>query len=98
MKMELVLCSHLAADGSRQFSASARLPLPGRDVQASAIHAEASAAIQQVVGRLFQHACNESIGLEGADTPLPARKTLERVPNAGWSNRWTAWHHYQPAL
>ena len=50
--MNLVLRRYRSDTGKDRFVASARLPLPGRDIHAAAVHADLHTAIVQLIGRL----------------------------------------------
>jgi ribosomal subunit interface protein len=55
LRMDLVLRRHGGASEEGRFSASARVALPGRDIHASAAHADLYTAIVKLVDRLARH-------------------------------------------
>jgi putative sigma-54 modulation protein len=55
LRMDLVLRRHGGASEEGRFSASARVALPGRDIHASAAHADLYSAIVKLVDRLARH-------------------------------------------
>jgi ribosome-associated translation inhibitor RaiA len=54
LRMDLILRRHGGAADEGRFSASARLALPGRDIHATAAHADLYTAIVKLVGRLVR--------------------------------------------
>jgi nucleotide-binding universal stress UspA family protein/ribosome-associated translation inhibitor RaiA len=56
LRMDLVIRRHGGAAEDGRFSASARLPLPGRDIHATAVHADLYTAMVKLVDRLVRRA------------------------------------------
>src|SRR5436190_22516176 len=61
LRMDLVVRRHGGTYGDVRFSASARLPLPDRDVHATAVHADLHTAIVKLVERLVRRSRRREI-------------------------------------
>lgn len=77
LSAEVVLRRHHGTSGGQQYSASARVALPGRDIHGKARHADIYTAIVKLSSRLARRSRKRKTRL--ARIPVAAR-TVEEVP------------------
>lgn len=78
LRMDLVIRRHGSDAEDGRFSASARLPLPGRDIHATAVHADLPTAIVKLIERLVRRSHRRRTRAGNTNAPRRARKTGNR--------------------
>lgn len=78
LRMDLVIRRHGSDAEDGRFSASARLPLPGRDIHATAVHADLSIAIVKLIETLVRRSHRRKMRVWNKDTTRRVRKSETR--------------------
>ena len=82
LRMDLVLRCHRGAEGDARFSVSGRLPLPGRDIRATAVHADLYTAIVQMFESLVRR--SQDGKTQSGNLRTPRRKFCAVRPPRSW--------------